>query len=288
MSELKKSFRTLSRRNLAHCANKMFADKKINMILKNIIIALLNAESRRDSLNIAESRAISARFAQSRTANVSSNLKNPQNLAKNFINSNRFCDSKYFLKTPKKPKNILLYAPLDLEANIFSLIFDLKKQKNIKIFLPFILQNGKNANKIFKIVPFRLPLARNKFNILEARNSHFARKIDIAIIPILGADCERGRIGFGKGMYDRFCAKYNPKNIIFVSRILHLSNAKISEWHDIKGDFIIASKGKKYDFFDNWTLRGRFSRPVVLSNKKILHKIAESRHRTGKNQSKCD
>ncbi|MGX2982949.1 5-formyltetrahydrofolate cyclo-ligase [Helicobacter sp. 23-1045] len=276
MSELKKSFRTLSRRNLAHCPNKMLADKKINMILKNIIIALLNAESRRDSQNFAESRCDSL------------NLKNPQNLAKNFINSNRFCVSKYFLKTPKKPKNILLYAPLDLEANIFSLIFDLKKQKNIKIFLPFVLKDGKNANKIFKIVPFRLPLARNKFNILEARNSHFARKIDIAIIPILGADCEARRIGFGKGMYDRFCAKYNPKNIIFVSRILHLSNAKISEWHDIKGDFIIASKGKKYDFFDNWTLRGRFSRPVVLSNKKILHKIAESRHRTSKNQSKCD
>ena len=36
-----------------------------------------------------------------------------------------------FKKSPKKPKNLLLYAPLNLEVDIFPLIFYLKKQKNI-------------------------------------------------------------------------------------------------------------------------------------------------------------
>lgn len=238
MQDLKASFRTLASKNLANFPQnqKLRADKKINFLLKNLIISLLRAESS------AQSCAL------------------------------------------KTPKNILIYVPLKMEVNIFPLILFLKKQKNIKIFSPFILKNGKNANKIFKIVPFRLPLEANKFKIFEPKDSHFSReKIDIAIVPILGVDCKFGRVGFGKGMYDRFCAKNRPKKIIFVSRICNFSSTEISQRHDIKGDFIIASRGSFYDFNSSWIKRGDFSHPVILYRKKILHKIAESCHRAGKN-----
>lgn len=206
-----------------------------------------------------------------------------------------------FAKSPKKPKNLLLYAPLYLEVDIFPLIFALKKQKNIKIFLPFVLRNGAEANQNFKIVPFRLPLAKNKFNIFESKNSNFVYfdKIDIAIVPILGVDCAFRRIGFGKGMFDRFfgrflCNSWQKSNIkkmpriIFVSRILHFSNAKISENYDIKGDYLVATRGSKYDFHSSWVKRGNFLRPFILSRAKIIHKRRESCHRTSANQSKCD
>lgn len=239
MQDLKVSFRAISSQNLAHFPQnqKLRADKKINFLLKNLLISLFNAQS---------------------------------------------CAF-------KRPKNILIYVPLKMEVNIFPLIFYLKKQKNIKIFAPFILKNGKNANKIFKIVPFRLPLEANKFKIFEPRNSHFShKKIDIAIVPILGVDCNLGRVGFGKGMYDRFCDKNRPKKIIFVSRICNLSSTEISQRHDIKGDFIIASKGSIYDFNSSWIKRGDFCHPIILHRKKILHKIAESSHGAGKNQGKRD
>lgn len=204
-------------------------------------------------------------------------------------------------KSPKKPKNLLLYAPLNLEVDIFPLIFYLKKQKNIKIFLPFVLQNGAEANRAFKIVPFRLPLAKNKYNIFEAKNSNFVNfdKIDVAVVPILGADCAFRRIGFGKGMFDRFfgrfmrdsrqsVGKYKMPRIIFVSRILHFSNAKISENYDIKGDILVAARGKTYDFHSSWIKHNYFLRPFVLSSAKILHKRRESSRRTSANQSKRD
>ena len=229
-------------------------------------------------------------------ANLSNLSKQKERFRDKKINALLLKIIKYeFAKSPKKPKNLLLYAPLNLEVDIFPLIFYLKKQKNIKIFLPFVLQNGTEANRAFKIVPFRLPLAKNKYNIFEAKNSNFVNfdKIDVAIVPILGADCEFRRIGFGKGMFDRFFGRFKkmPQKMprtIFVSRILHFSNAKISDSYDIKGDYLVAARGNKYDFHSSWIKHSDFLRPFVLSGAKILHKRHESRHRTSANQSKRD
>lgn len=262
--DLKSEFRAIARANLQgfNKENARFSDKKINVLLKKII------------KNELDSSAIRA---------------NPKNaICKICANLNAKIHANPNAIRPKKPKNILLYAPLNAEVNIFPLIFYLKKQKNIKIFLPFVFQSGKDANRAFKIVPFRLPLTKNKFNIFEAKNSSFLHfgKIDLAIVPILGADCDFCRIGFGKGMYDRFYAglKNKPKTI-FVSRILCFSNAKISDFYDIKGDILVATKGKKYEFYHHWTNRGEFCRPSVFYHKAILHQRARFSHRASANQS---
>lgn len=254
--DLKASFRTISKQNLAQLNNtkELFFDKKINILLQNIIINLLdNTNNKQKIMRFSQKKFQDMRFLR---------LK------------------KLHLKTPK---NILIYVPLNIEANIFPLIFYLKKQKNIKIFSPFIFKKGKNTNKTFKIVPFRLPLEKNKFNIFEAKDSHFSHfnDIDIAIVPILGLDCEFSRVGFGKGMFDRFYYGLKKKPInIFVSRILHFSNKKLGNIYDIKGDFIVASRGNKYDLRSDWIKYNNFSRPFILHRKEILHKRAETHHRT--------
>lgn len=167
-----------------------------------------------------------------------------------------------------KPRRILVYLPMDIEVNIFPLIFYLKKQKNIKIFAPFII------NDRFKIVPFRLPLAKNKYNIFEADNSNFIsfNKIDLSIVPIIGIDKEFRRIGFGKGMYDRFYSSLRVEPInIFISRILHYSSITITNDYDITGDIVIAKKGIKYGVFNNWSRSAYFRRPSAFCNKKNIH-----------------
>ena len=134
-------------------------------------------------------------------------------------------------------KNILIYLPMDIEVNIFKLIFFLKKQRKIRLFAPFVTGNE------FKITPFRLPLKKNKFGIYESSNSNFNNfnKIDIAIIPIVGIDASMRRIGFGAGMYDKYYAKLKkyPFNI-FVSRELNYSRKIITNNYDIKGDIVIS------------------------------------------------
>ena len=95
----------------------------------------------------------------------------------------------------------------------------------------------------FKIVKYRLPLYKKKFGIKEPNNSFFkAQKIDLAIIPVVGIDKLGKRIGFGKGMYDRFFDKLGYKPImVFTQLILCKSGQILSLDHDIQADYIITN-----------------------------------------------
>jgi len=132
-----------------------------------------------------------------------------------------------------KHKNILLYVPLALEVDTMQLIKRIRPKVNI--YVPFM------EGVSFKMVKFRLPLFRKKFNIREPKNS-YARvpKIDLAIVPVLGVDGAFKRIGFGKGMYDRFfeSLQSSPK-VVFVQLGDCFTEEFLCENHDIRADIYI-------------------------------------------------
>lgn len=134
----------------------------------------------------------------------------------------------------KEFNNILLYLPLDIEVDIQPLINDLRKLKK-NIYVPYMQGDS------FKIVKYRLPISRKKFNIKEPNNSFLRpKKIDLAIVPVVGIDGISKRIGYGKGMYDRFFEKlgYKP-TIVFTQLMLCKSKEILSDNYDIKADYII-------------------------------------------------
>ncbi|MBU0631858.1 5-formyltetrahydrofolate cyclo-ligase, partial [bacterium] len=136
----------------------------------------------------------------------------------------------------RKNLNILCYWPLDLEVDIRKSIQVIRKNNNV--VLPFMQEIS------FKMVPFRLPLSRKKFNIYEAGNSFKnIRKIDVAIIPAVGVDLKSRRIGFGKGMYDRFFEKLknDPYKIFLQSQICY-TDEDICDTHDISCDMLITPR----------------------------------------------
>ncbi|QKF59162.1 5-formyltetrahydrofolate cyclo-ligase [Aliarcobacter lanthieri] len=131
-------------------------------------------------------------------------------------------------------ENILLYLPLDIEVDIKPLINSLRKIKK-NVYVPYMYGDS------FKIVKYRLPLKKKKFGIFEPNNSFLKpNKIDVAIVPIVGIDALNKRIGYGKGMYDRFFyrLKYKPI-IVFTQLELCKSKEILSDNYDIKADFII-------------------------------------------------
>ncbi|WP_418185499.1 5-formyltetrahydrofolate cyclo-ligase [Aliarcobacter vitoriensis] len=131
-------------------------------------------------------------------------------------------------------QNILLYIPLDIEVDTKPLINSLRKMKK-NIYVPYMKGDS------FKIVKYRLPLKKKKFGIYEPNNSFLnPSRIDIAIVPVVGIDALNKRIGYGKGMYDRFFyrLKYKPV-IVFTQLILCKSKEILSDNYDIKADFII-------------------------------------------------
>lgn len=129
-------------------------------------------------------------------------------------------------------KVIMLYIPLAIEINIDILIKKLRREKKT-LLVPFM------EGKSFRLVKYRLPLKIKKFGVKEPKKSNkYIKKIDLAIVPILGTDSTLRRIGFGKGFYDRFFEKNSKKikEIIFVGREYCVSSEIITENHDVKGD----------------------------------------------------
>lgn len=133
-------------------------------------------------------------------------------------------------------KTIMFYIPLNIEVDINALILKLRKEGKI-IFVPFM------EGKSFRLVKYRLPLIKKRFGIKEPKNSLAFRKknIDLAVVPIVGTDTTFRRVGFGKGMYDRFFEKEKKyiKYTLFVTRKLFISKKNITDDHDISPDMII-------------------------------------------------
>lgn len=135
-------------------------------------------------------------------------------------------------------KSIMLYIPLKTEVNLYPLIKRLRQEKKL-LYVPFM------EGTSFRLVKYRLPLKKKKFGINEPNDSkqYRIKNIDIAIVPIVGVDVTRRRVGFGKGMYDRFYEKQNKniKKTVFVARELCYSNEIITDEYDIKADMIITA-----------------------------------------------
>jgi len=133
---------------------------------------------------------------------------------------------------------ILFYYPLAQEANILK-VLTIMRQKN-DIFIPFM------QGESFKMVPFRLPLKQKKFGIFEAGNTlRNINKIDIAIVPVVGVDGNLQRVGFGRGMYDRFFEKLQKRPYtIFIQQEFCHTKEYICDSYDVVGDILLTPTRK--------------------------------------------
>ncbi|MDR0746954.1 MAG: 5-formyltetrahydrofolate cyclo-ligase [Helicobacteraceae bacterium] len=134
-----------------------------------------------------------------------------------------------------KPKSVLVYLPLPFEADLRGLFPALRRNK--KLYLP-------SVEKIsFKMVEYGLPLERQSVSA-PRRGGRKIEKVEVMIVPCLCVDAAFRRVGFGKGMYDRFvCTLRNKPIVIFVQPFfLRLTRVITDNW-DICGDFLVSAGG---------------------------------------------
>lgn len=147
--------------------------------------------------------------------------------------------SLYRYVTQSNAKHVMLYLPLKTEVNLYPLILRLRKEKKV-LYVPFM------EGPSFRLVKYRLPLKKKQFGIKEPNDSKQFRikNIDLAIVPIVGVDSTHRRVGFGKGMYDRFFEKQSKtiKQTVFVARELCYSREIVTDDYDVKADMIIAAQ----------------------------------------------
>jgi len=136
----------------------------------------------------------------------------------------------------ERARSVMLYLPLETEVNLYPLIYRLRRQ-GVSVYVPFM------EGESFRLVKYRYPLHVRRFGIKEPKFSrqHRKKQIDIAVVPIVGMDASYRRIGFGKGMYDRFFEKEieNIKKVVFVARELCYSKEIITDHYDVKADIVI-------------------------------------------------
>jgi 5-formyltetrahydrofolate cyclo-ligase len=147
------------------------------------------------------------------------------------------------------PKSVLLYVPMGHEPDIRPLFAKLRRR--VRIYVPFM------EGKSFKLVQYRLPLRKKRFGIHEPMNSHFyLPKIDMAVVPVVGVDGRFRRIGFGKGMYDRFFARLPERPLtVFVQLVKCYTKEKITDDYDVMADIYITPeetivRGKRHAYRD--------------------------------------
>jgi len=153
-----------------------------------------------------------------------------------YIKDKRVCFKLHRIIKALDARVIMLYLPLALEVNLYPLIRVLRQERR-QLYVPFM------EGKSFSLVKYRYPLETKRFGIKEPKYSrqYKKKKIDIAIVPIVGMDLTFRRVGFGKGMYDRFFEKemhYIGKTV-FVARKLCYSSRIVTDSHDVKADMIV-------------------------------------------------
>ncbi len=155
---------------------------------------------------------------------VTNRLKRDKAVSKKLLDS-IYCSS---------AKDILLYWPLKIEPDIRGAINTLRR-KGYNLYLPFM------EGKSFKMVPFRYPMREKKYNIYESGSSNRKiKKIDLAVVPIIGIDNRMRRIGFGQGMYDRFFSKLQQKpDVIFVQSTPCISTLPLGNHQDVDAKQLI-------------------------------------------------
>ena len=153
----------------------------------------------------------------------------------------RYCDRKVRRRlleriADEKAQTVMLYLPLPGEVDVLPLIGALRR-RGVTVLVPFM------EGESFRLVQYRLPLRTKQYGVREPNISKKYRnkRIDIAIVPIVGTDRTLRRVGFGRGMYDRFFAREHGwiGRTIFVQRALQWSPDVVTDAWDVRADEII-------------------------------------------------
>lgn len=147
-----------------------------------------------------------------------------------FLNSDLF----------NKAESIFIYVSVADEVDSLEII---KKSLELgkKVYVPYIT-NREN----FEMRPVRIynmdNLELGEYNIPTSYSMEFEDNPDISIIPGLGFDKEKNRLGYGGGYYDRFLSKSSTTSIGLFQSDYQVAELPIDE-HDQKLDYIITEKG---------------------------------------------
>ncbi len=150
--------------------------------------------------------------------------------------SRAICTAFTALKAFKSAKNVCVYMSAFKEADTKEIIEEcLKQGKNIAV--PVI-----DEEDIY-LCKYSIDTVPGAYGIREPeeRERIDASKIDIFAIPALAFDKKGGRVGFGKGYYDRLLSSATGVKVGLLYEFQLVDNLPLQE-HDVLMDYLITDK----------------------------------------------
>ena len=98
---------------------------------------------------------------------------------------------------PSGAKRFFVYLSFSSELKT-ELVIERLLLEGKKVFCPRV--NG----SVMEAVEYGEDFSLSEFGIREPVGEKYEGKIDVVIAPLLAADCNGGRLGYGGGFYDRF------------------------------------------------------------------------------------
>lgn len=133
----------------------------------------------------------------------------------------------------------MIYMPIQNEADTAAILEDIFKRGK-RAAVPVIENDNMYAAYITGNTSFRA----GKFNISEPEDIKYAEKpeIDLIAVPGIAFDRRGGRIGFGKGFYDRFLKGTNAQKAALCYDF-QITETAFSDNYDIPMDYIVTETG---------------------------------------------
>lgn len=146
----------------------------------------------------------------------------------------------FFFNFKENLKTVGLYWPMLYELDTRPLI-KLLIEKKVDIFLPTV-----SANRL-QFLQWKLndELEYNKLKFYEPKQKLFKKNPNLVLVPLLAFDNQGFRLGYGKGLYDRFFEK--NKDLIYIGYgydFQEVSNLP-SEHFDLQCNTVITNKSIK-------------------------------------------
>jgi len=139
----------------------------------------------------------------------------------------------------KNAETVMLYSPIRNETDTRTII---KKafEDGKRVVLPVTC--GDDIYGVY--LTAGSVMAKGRFDVPEPQNAEKADKmdIDIAAVPGIAFDRKGGRIGFGKGYYDRFLKDIRAVKIALCYDF-QIADSIDTETFDIKMEYIITESG---------------------------------------------
>ncbi len=154
--------------------------------------------------------------------------------------SKKICENIMDMPKFKSAKIVAAYSAIGSEVDLSPVIFEGGKT----IALPVCVAGD---TLVFKAVGDENTIEKGSFGILEPKPSQpeiLPEEIDLILIPGAVFDKTGGRIGYGKGYYDRILPRLSEKcEMLGVAYSVQIADKIETEPHDIKVRLIVTEEG---------------------------------------------